>query len=394
MNDRRSVDLLIVGGGVMGLWVAKRGLEAGMSILLLADAPNATPKGGSANPLGALMPHAPDRWGDLAAFQFQALIDLETEAARLEEETGIAVGYQRIGRLTPLRTEAAIDETQAQARAAAENWRTADGRAFTLAHRAIRADDPIAPAAAPLGVRADDLTARIAPRAYLSALRASLTRGGSIHLGAQAVELAADHVRLATGETLRAGAVIVAAGAASFALLSRLTNRAEQDLGRGIKGQAAIFEPPARIREQLAGAPMLYAGGLYITPHADGRIAVGATTERNWRWADRPDAQAASLAAAASALCPALAGLQPSRFWAGLRPRTASRMPAVGALELANGRSLWIATGGYKISFGLAHRAATALIEQIRGDEPSAALPAAFAPALALTQRPRKHTSV
>lgn len=387
----RNVDLLVIGGGAMGLWAARRGVEAGLSTLLVEAGAIGT-AGGSAQPLGALMPHAPQRWGDLAAFQFEALVSLEEEAARLQAETGIDVGYGRIGRVAPVRSEAAVADLGPAIDAAAMRWIAPDGRRFSKRVRPWRSADPLYAASAPAGVRADDLSARIAPRAYLSALAASLKGRAEILAGVRFLRWDGAAL-LSSGARIGCGALVVAAGAESFAILGALGGPAAaggaETLGAGVKGQAVIFEPPAARREEIARAPLIYDGGLYIVPHADGRVAVGATTETFWDDPARPDARALDLAAQAQALSPLLEGERPARCWAGLRPRSSSRMPAIGRWEAAARAPAWVMTGGYKITFGIAHRAASALIDRIAKRSERAALPDIFHPAEALRRKPR-----
>ena len=80
-----AVDLLVAGGGVMGLWTALFAARAGMSVCLAER--RHIGAGASGGVLGALMPHLPDRWNAKKAFQFDALVSLEAEIAALEGES-------------------------------------------------------------------------------------------------------------------------------------------------------------------------------------------------------------------------------------------------------------------------------------------------------------------
>jgi hypothetical protein len=113
-------DLLVVGAGVAGLWLALKAARAGLSVTLVErDRIGAGASGGF---LGALMPHSPDRWNGKKDFQFRALVDLEGEVARLESETGLDCGYKRVGRLLPLGTEQARNAALANIAEARTNW--------------------------------------------------------------------------------------------------------------------------------------------------------------------------------------------------------------------------------------------------------------------------------
>ena len=81
--------------------------------------------------------------------------------------------------------------------------------------------------------------------------------------------------------------------------------------------------------------------------------------------------------AAAQKLCPALDGAEIVERWAGIRPKAEGREPLVGPMPgYAN---LLLATGGFKISFAIAHMVAKALLAQIAGETP-AFLPKVFLP--------------
>src|SRR5690606_7004457 len=88
-----SVDLVIVGAGVMGLWAAVKAGRLGIRTLLVEA--GQVGSGASGGLLGALMPHTPDRWSDKKQFQFDALVLLQGETAAIEAATGLSAGYRR-----------------------------------------------------------------------------------------------------------------------------------------------------------------------------------------------------------------------------------------------------------------------------------------------------------
>ena len=94
------------------------------------------------------------------------------------------------------------------------------------------------------------------------------------------------------GEVVREGAeegaVILATGVAGLG-------------GAGVKGQAALLRLPG----VEAGAEV-YAGGIYVVPHADGTVAVGSTAEKNWGDPTATDERLEAVIAKARALIPAL----------------------------------------------------------------------------------------
>src|ERR1700754_3317890 len=120
-SGQSSAELLIVGGGIMGLWAAVHAERLGIDTLLV-DA-GTLGEGASGGVLGALMPYMPDRWDAKKQFQLDALVSLEADIQRIEEETGLSAGYRRSGRLIPLpkphlRTIALRHNSDAE-----DNWR-------------------------------------------------------------------------------------------------------------------------------------------------------------------------------------------------------------------------------------------------------------------------------
>ena len=62
--------------------------------------------------------------------------------------------------------------------------------------------------------------------------------------------------------------------------------------------------------------------------------------------------------------------------WASVRPKCYEREPIIG--QLNEGEPVYIATGGFKVSFGIAHRVAKALVEEMTGAERTVQLPESF----------------
>ncbi|WP_118135783.1 FAD-binding oxidoreductase [Oceanicella sp. SM1341] len=354
-------DVVILGAGVFGLWTAFAALGRGRDVLLVDRAgPGAGASGGV---IGALAPHVPERWNAKKQFQLEALLGLGAALGEAEAAGGGSAGYGRIGRWQPLATPEARARAGARAGAAAERWGGAAGMEILPPDAAAGWLDP---AAAPEGIVADTLTARLDPAATCAVLaRAVAARGGRLRR-AEAVSLGPEGVRLTEGR-LRARQVVVAAGAESFALMAPLLGALA---GAAEKGQALLLDAPA------PALPLLYGDGTYVLPHATGGIAVGATSERAFTDPLGTDAQLDAVLERACRLCPAIRGAPVLRRWAGLRPRALGRDPMLGPLPGAEG--VFAATGGFKISFGIGHAAGAAVAAQLDGEDPG--LPPGFAP--------------
>jgi glycine/D-amino acid oxidase-like deaminating enzyme len=260
-------------------------------------------------------------------------------------------GYARLGRLQPLADDAALALARDRAAGAARLWpagvtwrvvAASEARAQPTGH------DWLPPS--PTGWLVEDtLTARIAPRRAIAALAAALRAGGADIRHDGAAE----------------GMVVEATGHAG--LRARLGPQAPATAG-GEKGQAALIALDRR------DAPQIFADGVHIVPQADGTVAIGSTSERDWTGLDT-DQALDSLISRARALAP-LGDAPVVARWAGIRPRWTTRSPLIGADPARPGR--FIANGGYKIGFAVAPLAGRMLAALMLGCEDT--IPAAFRP--------------
>jgi glycine oxidase len=134
----------------------------------------------------------------------------------------------------------------------------------------------------------------------------------------------------------------------------------KKPLGQGVKGQAALF------RADIDPAwPVAFLDGIYIVPHEDGRVAVGSTSENQYADPFSTDSHLDHVIEKARALVPALQSAEVIERWAGIRPKAIERDPVVGPVP---GHLNVIAlTGGFKISFGMAHRLAERAVDHALG---------------------------
>lgn len=368
-------DLVVLGGGVAGCWAALKGLRAGLSVVQIEM--QQIGAGASGGFLGALMPHMPERWDDKKNFQFAALVDLEAETNLLEAETGLLTGYRRVGRLMPLSTGRQRKTAEMRGHEAARSWQ----RLFS--HHLVSADswpDWLNPETAPFGMIHDTLSARISPLNLLAALvRACGNYPGFTLMEAcecARVDHKTSHLRLADGRSIGYGHLLLCNGMGAFGLIEDIYGYFPGSLGNPVKGQAALFE----VKDLPASPddlPLVFDNGVYVIAHGDGHVAVGSTSETEFGDPDNTDEKLDGIIARAVILCPALQNARPLLRWAALRPRPAGRDPMLGKLP-GHDNILTIA-GGYKITFGIAHRMADAALAEI-GATAGPAIPPTFAP--------------
>ena len=330
-----AIDVTVRGAGVMGLAVAWACARRGARVRVIE--PRGVAAAASGGVVGALAPHAPERWTEAKAFQRDSLLMAEGWWGAACARGGGDAGYARSGRLQPIADEAALARARERAAAAAALWR---GRAAWVVEAAPSGD--WTPGTA--WVVRDTLSARLHPRRACDALaRAVVAAGGTVG---------------PDGDD--AGAVVHATGWAGLAPFG----------GRAVKGQAAL------LRLDRADAPQLFVSGLHVVAHDDGTVAVGSTSERDFDDPDGTDAGLDDVLARVRRAVPALAGAPVVERWAGLRPRARSRAPVLGAWPGRSGR--FVANGGFKIGFGIAPLAGEALADLVL--EGRDAIPATFRP--------------
>ncbi len=324
------VDVTVRGAGIFGLacaWAcAKRGAR-----VRVVD-PHGIGAGASGGIVGALAPHVPENWNDKKAFQFESLRMAEPFWADVAEVGGGDPGYARTGRLQPVADEAALVLARTRAAGAADLWQ---GFADWSVERC---EDDWAPTSATGWVIRDTLSARLHPRQACDALARALAAKG-----AEIVSEAPDE-----------GLVLWAAGWQGLEALSEALGRR---VGNGVKGQALLLRHDAR------DAPQLFADGLHIVPHADGTVAVGSTSEREFVDPTSVDEQCDALLGRACEALPLLRNVEVLKRWAGVRPRARSRAPMLGRHPLAEGA--FIANGGFKIGFGMTPKVAEVMADLV-----------------------------
>jgi len=325
------VDVTVRGGGIFGLSIAWACLRRGATVRVVETA--AWGAGSSGGLVGALSPHVPEAWNAKKAFQLESLLVAADWWAAVEAVSGLPSGYARLGRLQPLADDRAVEAARRRAGEAASLWQ---GKAEW---RVIPATGSAWEPKTPSGwLVHDTLSARLSPRMGLAALLGALRASGA---------------DLVLGDDSEVGAVIHATGIVGLAELSQAFGA---PLGSGVKGQALSLRHDARDQ------PQLFVDGLHIVPHADGTVAIGSTSEATWT-EDGPDAQLDGLLEKAIAAVPALAGADVVSRWAGVRPKTASRAPVLGAWPGRVGH--FVANGGFKIGFGMAPKVAEVMADLV-----------------------------
>lgn len=356
-------DVVIVGGGAVGLSIAYTLSQEGLRVTVLDNAREAPQASWAGAGILAPPSERPTTDPDAQLRTLSARLHADW-SAQLREETHLDNGYRRCGGL-----EVATDETAL--------WRLDDRAAAWsnqgIAHQRLDSDgltrmEPI--------LRRDLAGGYFVPgRAqirnpwHVRALRVACERRQvRIEDDSPAREIRIQGGRAIALRTNRAtipcGTLVIAAGSWSEALLGTVGLTVPTP---PVKGQIVLLRTRPGTLSHL-----VEKGVRYLVPREDGRILVGATEESAGFDTRSTAAAVAGLIEFASRLCPALAQAEVERTWAGLRPGNHDGRPTIGlAPEFEN---LVVATGHRRAGLQLSPATAVIVADLLAGRSPRLAL--------------------
>ncbi len=355
-------DVVVVGGGAIGLLCAFRSATSGRKTTLL-DAGELGREASWAGG-GILSPVHPYAYPQELTRLIERSVELYPALAReLVERTGTSIELRTTG-LVRLAVDPADDDDLARAQAfRAERSLPAE----RLGPDGWRALGSVLPREA-RGALFEPGVAQIRNPRFLKALIAACRSAGVELAPHEAVTTLVRSGERVTGvETTRrklsSGEVVLAAGAWSGLL-------AKQSLGialpvEPVRGQMLLFEGVDGALDSM----VLGAGGKYLIPRADGRVLAGSTLEHVGYDRRTTLDGIRALLAAALRLAPGLATAQLAKAWAGLRPGTPDRLPYVGRVRGLDG--LVVATGHYRNGLVLAPVTGELVLELLDGRSPT-----------------------
>jgi glycine oxidase ThiO len=319
----KAREIIIVGGGLMGLTIALELQQRGQSVTILSQ--NLAAAAGHAA-AGMLAPQAeglaPGPMLDLCLRSRSAYPDW---IAQIEGLTGQSVGYWPCGIMAPNADRPIAPDSPA-------NWQD-------YAH--LTAIQPgLGPTIAGGWWFPED--AQVDNRALMRALFAAVQAAGiEICDGVEVQTIATQqnhvtHLETSGGQW-QAGQYILATGAWSQAIVPVPVQPR--------KGQLLALRWPENARSEWPLQCVLFGTEIYIVPRQDGRIIVGATSENVGFATGNTAIGVQHLLNAAIRLFPALAHCDLIETWWGYRPATPDELPILGASQWEN---LTLATGHYR----------------------------------------------
>jgi glycine oxidase len=362
-----GTDLLVIGGGVIGLAVAREAARSGLSVRLLErQAPGCEATGASAGILAAQMDaHEP---GPLTRLSLESRALWPEFLRRLHEDSGLDVDLRTDGALV-----LALDAEENEEVDRAYRFQSGAGLSIErLDGAGLRAAEPALPREILGGLLLPHEWSVDPVRLARSLVVAAERSGVAIECGAEAARLLVEGSRAigvvtSSGERRAADAIVVAAGAWSGLIQGEGMKAPPSE---PVRGQIVCFQSEGLIRRVLSG------GGFYLVPRTDGRIVAGSTMERVGFDRSVTGAGLEAILKAARRLVPALAEAAVRATWAGLRPGAPDGLPVIGAGPLAG---LYYACGHLRGGILLTPITASAVTHLVTGRDPGVDL-AAFDP--------------
>jgi glycine oxidase len=352
-----TIDVAVVGGGVIGLAVAWRCARRGLRVRVYDPAPG---QGASHASAGMLAPVSEAYFGEaeLTRLLVESAARWPAFRAELEADAGVEVGYRDEGTLVVALTPDDLAEVERL-----REYQASLGLPIeALRPGQLREREPLlSPRLRGGAFAAQDR--QVDPRRLVTALRAAL--GPAVSPG-----------RVTDLSTVDARSVVVAAGCGTAALTGLPV--------RPVKGQILRLRAPAGAPPGFRHVIRGYADGrsVYLVPRVDGEVVVGATVE------ERGDAAVTAggvldLLRAAVDLVPELAEYELAEAAVGHRPGTPDNAPIIGWLSPSQ---IAVATGHFRHGVVLTPITADGIADLLTSGEVPPAL-APFDPARFTVQK-------
>jgi glycine oxidase len=353
--------IIIVGGGVIGLSIARRLRRDGVRVTLLERGRCGAEASWAA--AGVLTPCNPHRNDGVAALRQRSLSMYHSFCAELVEETGIDSEYEQCGELEIALNADAFRSLLADQHAGEEQC-VADGRpAFEFqTTEEARCIEPVLTAFF-FGALECRETAQVRNPRLLRALHAACLKAGvDIREETPVHDFVLDGTRVTGVRTekgeLPAEKVILCAGAWSSQIGQRLH---ELMPVHPVRGQIILMKFESRPFTRV-----ISRGKTYLVPRRDGHVLLGATQEHDAGYNKRNTPKGiADLFEKGIKLVPSIADAAVVTQWAGLRPGTPDDNPYIGPVPGFDG--LIAATGHFRSGLILAPVTAEIVASLIQG---------------------------
>lgn len=339
-----ATDVVIVGGGIIGLASAWRAAQRGLRVSVVDPDPGV---GASYVAAGMLAPVTEVHYGEepMLRLTLESAARYPSFVAELEDVTVSQVGYRRCGMLAvalDAGDRAVLDDLGAFQHRLGLDVESKSGR------ECRRLEPLLAPSVQGGLLVTDDH--QVDPRRLTAALLVAAEKSGVDIVRRTVIAVAtrdgvATGVHLDDGSELNAATVVLAAGSRSGEI-DGVPDTARPPV-RPVKGQVVRLRVPPAYRPFLSRTVRGTVRGsfVYLVPREDGELVIGATQEEQGFDEQVTAGGVYQLLRDAHELVPAVTELPLVEARAGLRPGTPDNAPLVGPTGVPG---LVLATGHYR----------------------------------------------
>jgi glycine oxidase len=358
MSTSADADVLVIGGGVIGLSIAWRAAQRGMRVTVADPEPGG---GASRAAAGMITPISEAAYAEKELFRLgrESQRRYPAFAAELTGMTGEPTGYRQAGTL-----QVAYDADDlailGEYQALQESFGIPGRR---LSARECRREEPMLDPSVRGGLLAPD-DASVDPRLLTRALLAAAAAAGAGIIRQPAAEILsaggrAAGARLGDGTRILARWVVLAAGWSSGTIAGLPAGAAPPV--RPVKGQILRLRtvpgggiggaegPPGLLARSVRG--IVRGSSVYLVPRQSGELVIGATQEELGADTRVTAGGIWELLRDARTIVPGITELELTEAVAGLRPGTPDNAPVLGPSSLPG---LVLATGHFRAGVLLA----------------------------------------
>ena len=358
MSTSADADVLVIGGGVIGLSIAWRAAQRGMRVTVADPEPGG---GASRAAAGMITPISEAAYAEKELFRLgrESQRRYPAFAAELTGMTGEPTGYRQGGTL-----QVAYDADDLAILGEYQALQESFGiPARRLSARECRREEPMLDPSVRGGLLAAD-DASVDPRLLTRALLAAAAAAGAAIIRQPAAEILsaggrATGARLGDGTRILARWVVLAAGWSSGTIAGLPAGAAPPV--RPVKGQILRLRtvpdggiggaegPPGLLARSVRG--IVRGSSVYLVPRQSGELVIGATQEELGADTRVTAGAVWELLRDARTIVPGITELELTEAVAGLRPGTPDNAPVLGPSSLPG---LVLATGHFRAGVLLA----------------------------------------
>ncbi|MHC4799989.1 MAG: NAD(P)/FAD-dependent oxidoreductase, partial [Planctomycetota bacterium] len=325
-NPARTSDVIVIGGGIVGLATAYKLGKAGIGVTVLER--GLCGREASWAGAGVLQCGNWHRTDPLVQLLRESIRNYHKFTDQLREQTGIDAQFERCGSLDLLLEDQQYRMAASEVKAA-EVYNEEYGRPVLelLSPEQARQMEPNITADL-LGAKYCSTTCQVQNPLIMRALReACLMEKVQIHENCAALELLRQGQRVigarGVGGEFTSQHVVLTAGPWSSLIDKQLGQLMPVN---PVRGQIVLLEMHPRPFKRV-----IERGRCYLIPRFDGRIVVGATQEPEVGYERRNTVEGVHhLLTLTQRLVPPLAGASIVRLWSGLRPASPDDWPYIG----------------------------------------------------------------